>query len=211
MDRTEVAPNVHAIPLLRVNAHAIVEDDGVSLIDTGYAGSLPRLSRGAADLGRTVTDMRRVICTHGHPDHAGSCARPRRPRHRDPDPSGRCDQDRTSNLAGAFRRPSRGRFFAAMTPPLRPSPHWRTATSCPSWAGSRSSTRPATRRAACACMRAETACSFRRRRAAAPVRACLGRERPVQRRPEGRPIEPATAGGVGRQDSGLQPLSAAGG
>ena len=66
-----VAEGVHEIQLLRVKAHAIVESDGVTLIDTGYAGSLPRIERALADLGKTVDDVRRVVCTHGHPDHAG--------------------------------------------------------------------------------------------------------------------------------------------
>ena len=45
-----MAKNVHAIRLLRVKAHAILEDDGVTLIDTGYAGSLPRIEKALADL-----------------------------------------------------------------------------------------------------------------------------------------------------------------
>ena len=114
---SEVAPNVHAIQLLRVKVHAILEDEGVSLIDTGYAGSLPRLTKALADLGRTVADVRRVICTHGHPDHAGGA---------------RALADlgvevlihpvEAANmelgLREVIRQPSRGRIFAAMTPPL---------------------------------------------------------------------------------------------
>jgi len=112
-----VAAGVHEIQLLRVKAHAIVENDGVTLIDTGYAGSLPRIQRALAALDRTVDDVRRVICTHGHPDHAGGA---------------RALADLgievfihpadAANLEIGFtdvvRRPSRGRIFAAMTPPL---------------------------------------------------------------------------------------------
>jgi glyoxylase-like metal-dependent hydrolase (beta-lactamase superfamily II) len=112
-----IAPNVHVIQLLRVKAHAIIEDDGVTLIDTGYAGSLPRLTAALAELGRTVADVRRVICTHGHPDHAGG-ARALSDLgveiliH----PADAANLDVT--FASAIRKPSRGRFFAAMTPPL---------------------------------------------------------------------------------------------
>ena len=115
--REPVAPGVHEIQLLRVKAHAILEDDGITLIDAGYAGSLPRIERALAGLGKTVSDVRRLVCTHGHPDHAGGaraladlgvevCIHP-------------AD---AANLEIAFRdvvrRPSRGRIFAAMTPPL---------------------------------------------------------------------------------------------
>jgi glyoxylase-like metal-dependent hydrolase (beta-lactamase superfamily II) len=112
-----IAPNVHVIQLLRVKAHAILEDDGVTLIDTGYAGSLPRLTAALAELGRTVTDVRRVICTHGHPDHAGG-ARALSDLgveiHMHPADAANLD----ITFATAIRKPSRGRFFAAMTPPL---------------------------------------------------------------------------------------------
>jgi glyoxylase-like metal-dependent hydrolase (beta-lactamase superfamily II) len=116
--REPVVPGVHEIQLLRVKAHAILAGDGVTLIDSGYAGSLPRIERSLADLGRTVGDVRRVVCTHGHPDHAGGA---------------RALADLgievlihpadAANLeigfTDAVRRPSRGRIFAAMTPPLQ--------------------------------------------------------------------------------------------
>ena len=114
---TQVAPNVHAIELLRVKVHAIVENDGVTLIDTGYAGSLSRLTKALEGLDRTVSQVSRVVCTHGHPDHAGGARaladlgieiliHP-------------ADAANTNvSFRAALRRPSRGRFFAAMTPAL---------------------------------------------------------------------------------------------
>jgi glyoxylase-like metal-dependent hydrolase (beta-lactamase superfamily II) len=117
VNETPIAPNVYAIPLLRVQAHAILEDDGVSLVDTGYAGSLPRLTKALAALGRTVAQIRRVICTHGHPDHAGG-ARALADLGVEilihPADAANLHID----LGSAIRRPSRGRFFAAITPPL---------------------------------------------------------------------------------------------
>jgi glyoxylase-like metal-dependent hydrolase (beta-lactamase superfamily II) len=114
---SQIAPNVHAIQLLRVKAHAIVEDDAVTLIDTGYAGSLPRLTKALADLGRSMSQVRRVICTHGHPDHAGG-ARALADLGIEvlihPADAANLHVD----LRSAIRRPSRGRIFAAMTPPL---------------------------------------------------------------------------------------------
>lgn len=115
--REPVVPGVHEIQLLRVKAHAILADDGVTLIDSGYAGSLPRIERSLADLGRTVDDVRRVVCTHGHPDHAGGARA-----FADLGVEVYIHPADAANLevgfADAVRRPSRGRIFAAMTPPL---------------------------------------------------------------------------------------------
>ena len=117
MTESQIAPNVHTVQLLRVKAHAIVEDDGVTLIDTGYAGSLPRLTKALADLGRSMEDVRRVICTHGHPDHAGG-ARALAELGIEilihPADAANLDVDFRSVIC----KPSRGRLFAAMTPPL---------------------------------------------------------------------------------------------
>lgn len=117
MTESPIAQNVHVIQLLRVKAHAVLEDDGVTLIDTGYAGSLPRLTAALAELDRTVADIRRVICTHGHPDHAGGARALS-----DLGVEILIHPEDAANLdvtfATAIRKPSRGRFFAAMTPPL---------------------------------------------------------------------------------------------
>jgi glyoxylase-like metal-dependent hydrolase (beta-lactamase superfamily II) len=117
VNRSEVAPNVHAIELLRVKAHAILEADGITLIDTGYAGSLPRLATALEGLGRDVSDVKRVICTHGHPDHAGGARALA-----DLGVEVLIHPADAANMQigyrSAIRRPSRGRFFAAMTPAL---------------------------------------------------------------------------------------------
>ena len=117
MTESPIAPNVHAIQLQRVKAHAVIDDDGVTLIDTGYAGSLPRLTAALAELDRSVADIRRVICTHGHPDHAGGARALS-----DLGVEILIHPEDAANLdvtwATALRQPSRGRIFAAMTPPL---------------------------------------------------------------------------------------------
>ena len=61
------------IQLTRVKAHLVLEDD-LSLIDCGYAGSEPRIIRAIEGHGRNPSDLRRVVVTHGHPDHAGSAS-----------------------------------------------------------------------------------------------------------------------------------------
>lgn len=117
MQTTLIAPNVHEIPLLRVKTHAIVEGGEVTLVDSGHASSPPGIERALAGLGLSPDQVRRVICTHGHPDHAGG-ARAFADRgveiliH---------EADATALETGfrdVIRHPSRGRVFAAMTPAL---------------------------------------------------------------------------------------------
>jgi glyoxylase-like metal-dependent hydrolase (beta-lactamase superfamily II) len=106
--------DIATIQLLRVRAHLVLEDR-LTLIDCGYAGSATRIAEAIASYGRSIDELDRLVCTHGHPDHAGS-ARELFERgvtvfiH----PS---DADRLrSTWRDAVRHPSRSRTFAAMTP-----------------------------------------------------------------------------------------------
>src|SRR5438552_6286391 len=65
-----VAPDVHALRLIGVNAFLILGDEP-TLIDAGHRGSGVMLRRQLAALGHQVTDITRIVCTHGHPDHIG--------------------------------------------------------------------------------------------------------------------------------------------
>jgi len=111
-----VVPGVHAIRLTRVFAH-LVDGDPASLIDTGYAGSAPSIERALSDLGRRLDDVRTVVCTHGHPDHAGS-ARALADRGIEVLIHPADAERMRTGWGSAVRHPSRGRLFAAMTPPL---------------------------------------------------------------------------------------------
>lgn len=51
------------------NAFLVREDDGLTLVDTGMAGTAPALLRAAADIGQPIA---RIVLTHAHADHVGS-------------------------------------------------------------------------------------------------------------------------------------------
>ncbi len=66
----EVAKDVHALRLIGVNAFLITGEE-LTLIDAGHRGSGVMLRRHLAHLGHDLRDIRRIVCTHGHPDHIG--------------------------------------------------------------------------------------------------------------------------------------------
>lgn len=78
MTQNDTAPGIHTIttpalfPLYPVNAY-LVDGDILTLIDTGLDTDPARHAfRGVlADIGRRVSDIGRIILTHGHIDHIG--------------------------------------------------------------------------------------------------------------------------------------------
>jgi len=66
----EIAPHVHSVHLLGSNAFLIAEPR-MTLIDAGLAGSRPLLLRYLRQIDRSIDELDRIVCTHGHPDHVG--------------------------------------------------------------------------------------------------------------------------------------------
>jgi glyoxylase-like metal-dependent hydrolase (beta-lactamase superfamily II) len=60
-------------PLGTVNAYLVEAGDGPVLIDTGWRTPEARaaLDDACAAIGRRVADLRQIVLTHAHPDHAG--------------------------------------------------------------------------------------------------------------------------------------------
>jgi glyoxylase-like metal-dependent hydrolase (beta-lactamase superfamily II) len=75
----QVASNVYQLggPLRTgvtgANVYLVV-GDGLTLVDTGFWGRAGRVLRGVEKLGYSPADIRRVVITHHHADHAGSLA-----------------------------------------------------------------------------------------------------------------------------------------
>ena len=68
-DRSAAAGIQRISRLGLVNEYLVAEDDGLTLIDTGLAGTHRLILARAAALGRPVA---RVALTHAHRDHRGS-------------------------------------------------------------------------------------------------------------------------------------------
>ena len=63
------------LPLGMVNAYLIRGVDGCILVDTGIPGSERKIGRVLARHGLTFADVKLIIVTHAHTDHAGSATR----------------------------------------------------------------------------------------------------------------------------------------
>ncbi len=54
--------------------HVLIDSDGVVLLDTGFPGDARRIRRQIERLGAGPRDVRAILLTHGHIDHAGNAA-----------------------------------------------------------------------------------------------------------------------------------------
>ncbi|SLM03271.1 MBL fold metallo-hydrolase [Actinoplanes sp. SE50/110] len=70
----EVVDGIFEIRYAGVNVHLVVTDDGVILVDTGWAGQTAVIERALRKLGRPLTEVRAILLTHHHADHAGGAA-----------------------------------------------------------------------------------------------------------------------------------------
>ncbi|MDB5025176.1 MAG: Glyoxylase, beta-lactamase superfamily [Mucilaginibacter sp.] len=66
-----ISSNIYQISLGWVNVF-VIEDHGLTLIDTGTKGSAEKIFSAIKNGGKNPYDIKRIILTHAHPDHSGS-------------------------------------------------------------------------------------------------------------------------------------------
>ena len=74
MDVIQLLPQLSFLRFPVGHAYLWADPDGLTLIDTGVPGSGPLVAEAIRGLGRRPEDLRRVMLTHFHEDHAGSAA-----------------------------------------------------------------------------------------------------------------------------------------
>jgi glyoxylase-like metal-dependent hydrolase (beta-lactamase superfamily II) len=67
----DLAPGVHGVEHAHTNCYLITDDSGVTLIDAGFRSTGVAVLDLLAAIGRTITDIRALLLTHGHFDHVG--------------------------------------------------------------------------------------------------------------------------------------------
>ncbi len=70
-----IAPGVYRVDAIgfknAINVLLLENDDGLTLVDTGVAGSVVRIKDAIASLGSGPGDLKRIFITHQHDDHTG--------------------------------------------------------------------------------------------------------------------------------------------
>jgi glyoxylase-like metal-dependent hydrolase (beta-lactamase superfamily II) len=74
MSAKVVVPGLWEVSLGFVNAFLLETDNGLALIDTGVAGSAEKILDAVRATGHAPADIRHILVTHCHSDHAGSLA-----------------------------------------------------------------------------------------------------------------------------------------
>jgi len=74
---TEIGAGVVRLGTDKVNWYLVADDDGVTILDCAMPSYYPQLDAGLASLGRSRSDVRAVVLTHGHADHIGFAERAR--------------------------------------------------------------------------------------------------------------------------------------
>ncbi|GIF13188.1 MBL fold metallo-hydrolase [Actinoplanes teichomyceticus] len=70
----EVVDGVFELRLGYVNVHLVVTDDGVVLVDTGLPRRSAAIERALRGIRRSLGEVRAILLTHHHTDHAGNVA-----------------------------------------------------------------------------------------------------------------------------------------
>lgn len=69
----KIIDNIYSVQgLMLGRVYVIIGTDGLTLIDSSLPGSLPKIVNELATIGKRLTDVKRHLITHAHPDHIGS-------------------------------------------------------------------------------------------------------------------------------------------
>lgn len=70
----QIFPGVYETTIGPVNVALIEDKDGWTLFDTGYTGQEQKLLDELTAFGKKPSDIKRIVVSHTHPDHAGGLA-----------------------------------------------------------------------------------------------------------------------------------------
>lgn len=73
----QVADGVHRYADGLVNWYLLEDGGELTVVDTGWPRSWPRIEQAVTGLGRSLDDVRAVLLTHGHADHLGAADKAR--------------------------------------------------------------------------------------------------------------------------------------
>lgn len=79
VDVVEIAPGLHRVRLSGGGAHLLnaylhLGPEAVTLVDTGAPGCAEQIAAALGQLGRSASDVERIVLTHAHDDHTGGAA-----------------------------------------------------------------------------------------------------------------------------------------
>ena len=74
MSTVELLPALHWVHTRISNLYLCIDDDGLTLIDTGTPGAFDQVLSAISACGFQAHDLKRIVITHADWDHAGSAA-----------------------------------------------------------------------------------------------------------------------------------------